>query len=155
MLICIDLSAMYFAIRDLNITINYEKFLTELRSRFGEDAAIECFTIAKSTNVSQQKFLQKLETLGVNLHVYPSNTSPNFSNEICSWVGISKASDVLIISNDTGLIRPFQMFKQSGRNLTLSFFSEKLQGFWTPRILSGEVQFSDLSSDSIREKIAD
>ena len=97
MLICIDLSAMYFAIRDLSITINYEKFLSELRSQFGKDAQIECFTIAKSTNVSQQKFLDKLKSLGVNLHVYPSSTPANFSNEICAWVGMSGAEDVLII----------------------------------------------------------
>lgn len=155
MLICIDLSAMYFAIRDLSITINYEKFLGELRDLFGKDASIQCFTIAKSTNVSQQKFLKKLESLGVNLHVYPPNTTPNFSNEICAWVGMSDKSDVLIISNDTGLIRPFEIFKASGKNLTLSFFSEKLQGSWTPKILSGDVKFFDLSSDLMKDKIAD
>lgn len=155
MLICIDLSAMYFAIRDLSITINYEKFLKELRGIFGEDASIECFTIAKSTNVSQQKFLTKLETLGVTLHVYPPNTAPNFSNEICAWVGMSDKKDVLVISNDVGLIRPFQMFKQAGKNLTLSFFSEKLQGSWTPKILSGEVSFFDLSSEAVKDKIAE
>lgn len=155
MLICIDLSAMYFAIRDLSITINYEKFLNELRSMFGQEASIQCFTIAKSTNVSQQKFLTKLQTLGVDLHVYPPNTAPNFSNEICAWVGMSDKKDVLIISNDTGLIRPFDIFTNAGKNLTLSFFSEKLQGSWTPKILSGEVKFFDLSSETVKDKIAD
>ena len=155
MLICIDLSAMYFAIRDLNITVNYEKFLTELRGQFGSDAQIDCFTIAKSTNTSQQKFLQKLESLGVNLFVYSSKTPPNFSNEICARVGMSDQENVLIISNDTGLIRPFSMFKDAGKSVTLSFFSEKLQGAWTPKILSGSIEFFDLSSEAVRDKISD
>lgn len=155
MLICIDLSALYFAIRDLSITINYEKLVTELKSKFGSDSEIHCFTIANDKNVSQQKFLGRLRQLGVELHVYPSTTPPNFTSEICSWVALSGSEAAVVISNDNGLIRPFDMLKSSGKSLTLSFFSEKLQGQWNPMILSGEVDFYDLSASEVKSKISE
>ena len=155
MLICIDLSALYFAIRDLSITINYEKLVSELKSTFDEKAEIHCFTIANEKNVSQQKFLARLEQLGVELHVYPSNTPPNFTTEICTWVAISGKDEAIILSNDSGLIRTFDMLKNVGKKITLSFFSEKLQGPWTPRVLSGEIEFFDLSAPEIKSKISE
>lgn len=155
MLICIDLSALYFAIRDLSITINYESFLRELRAKFGPHSEIHCFTIAAPKNVSQQKFLQKLGQLGVKLHVYPSNTPPVFTAEICTWAALSGKDSVVFVTNDWNLIRSYDMLKNAGKDLTLSFFSEKLQGPWTPKVLSGEVKFYDLSSNEVRAKIAE
>lgn len=155
MLICIDLSALYFAIRELSITINYESFLRELRKKFGEDASIHCFTIAASKNVSQQKFLQKLQQLGVELHVYPSNTPPVFTAEICTWAANSDAKSVVFVTNDWNMIRSFDMLESFGKELTLSFFSEKLQGPWIPRVMSGKTRFYDLSDSEVSSKIAE
>ena len=155
MLICIDLSALYFAIRDLGITINYESFLSLLKDEFGDSSEIHAFTIANAKNVSQQKFLTKLSTLGVNLHVYPSTTPPNFTAEIATFTALHKATDVVIVSNDWGLIRPFDILRTSGRSLTLSFFSEKLMGGWTPKVVSGSVKFFDLSADEVKTKISE
>tara|TARA_Y100000114_G_scaffold157313_1_gene189582 strand:+ start:3839 stop:4306 length:468 start_codon:yes stop_codon:yes gene_type:complete len=155
MLICIDLSALYFAIRDLSITINYESLLTLLKERFGSSCEIHAFTIANSKNVSQQKFLDKLKSLGVILHVYPSTTPPNFTSEICTFTALSSSKEVVIVSNDWGLIRPFDILRDSGRDLTLSFFSEKLMGGWAPRVVSNSVKFFDLSSDEVKHKISE
>jgi len=155
MLICIDLSALYFAIRDLSITINYESFLSLLKAKFGENSEIHAFTIANAKNISQQKFLTKLSSLGVNLHVYPSTTPPNFTAEISAFTALSEVENVVIVSNDWGLIRPFDILRDSGKDLTLSFFSEKLMGGWTPKVVSGSVKFYDLSAEEVRSKISE
>ena len=155
MLICIDLSALYFSIRDMGVTINYDRFLNELRNNFGKNAEIHAFTIANSKNVSQQKFLSKLGQLGVKLHVYPSNQPSNFSAEICTWAALSGKKHVVIVSNDASLIRPFQMLKVSGIHTSLSFFSERIQGEWMPLIFSREVEFLDLSAPEIKESISE
>ncbi len=155
MLICIDLSALYFAIRDMGVTINYERFLNELRKTFGDNSEIHCFTIANSKNVSQQKFLAKLGQLGVKLHVYPSNTPPNFTAEIATWCALSGKDRAVIVSNDQSLIRPFEMLKVAGKTMVLSFFSEKIQGAWMPLVFSREVEFFDLSSPEVKNKISE
>ena len=155
MLICIDLSALYFAIRDMGVTINYERFLNELRKTFGASSEIHCFTIANSKNVSQQKFLTKLGQLGVKLHVYPSNTPPNFTAEISTWCALSDKEEVVIVSNDQGLMRPFDILRLAGKKLTLSFFSEKIQGGWMPVVFSREVEFFDLSSPEVKARISE
>tara|TARA_B100000886_G_scaffold305501_1_gene237269 strand:- start:157 stop:624 length:468 start_codon:yes stop_codon:yes gene_type:complete len=155
MLICIDLSALYFAIRDLSVTINYELLLKQLRKDFGDSCSVHAFTIANSKNVSQSKFLAKLQQLGVNLHVYPQTQNPNFTAEICTWLALSPVKSAIVISNDQAFIRPFEILEGAGKDLTLSFFSEKLHGQWISRVIANSVKFYDLSADGIKESISE
>jgi hypothetical protein len=156
MLVCVDLSSLYFAIREINITVNYESLIEWLRSQSDSEDAVEihAFSIADPKNQSQTKFLKRLEGLGVTLHIYDFNTKPNFSVELGVWAALSDHEKVMIISNDSALLRAFSILEKGGKKMSLSFFSEKLNGNWTPKILSGEISFLDLSSPETRAKIS-
>ncbi len=154
-MICMDLSRLYFAIRDLNVTINYEKLLNVLLETCkGENTAIEAFTKADPKNVNQGKFLARLEKLGFKLHIYDVATSTDsFSAEIATIASLSGDKDITILSNDQSLMRVFNLLEENDRNVTLCFFSEKLDKGWTPKILCGDIQFIDLSNPDTRKAI--
>jgi len=154
-MICMDLSRLYFAIRDLNITINYEKLINVLiENRDTKKETIEAFTKADPKNKNQSKFLERLEKLGITLRTYDVSTPTNsFSTEIATVAALSGDKSITILSNDRSLIRVFDILKEKGVNPTLCFFSEKLDKEWTPKILCGDTEFMDLSNPSIRETI--
>ena len=159
-MICMDLSRLYFAIRDLSVTINYEKLINILLENNNTSTGatscecIEAFTKADPKNKNQSKFLERLEGLGVKLHTYDAGTSANsFSTEMATVASLSKDKSILILSNDKSLIRVFDLLKENGREPTLCFFSEKLDKEWTPKILCGDTQFIDLSNPSIKKSI--
>lgn len=153
MLICIDLSRLYFAVRSLNIAIDYEALLNLLEERAVGDIDIVGFTIADPGNTNQAKFIQKLEDLDVEVKVYPADTTPSFTPEISAEAARYEMDDVIVVSNDAGLIRVFDLLKEDGKRPTLCFFSDRLDPAWNPRIISGEVPFIDLSDPSIRKVI--
>ena len=154
-MICIDLSRLYFAIRDLNVTINYEKLLKVLLETCeGETNVVEAFTKADPKNVNQSKFLKRLEGLGFKLHVYDvGNSTDSFSAEIATIAALSGDKDITILSNDQALMGVFKLLEEHDKNVTLCFFSEKLEKGWTPKILCGDVQFLDLSNPEVRKSI--
>ena len=164
MLVCVDLSSLYFTIRKLGITVNYDKLANWLSSEagnalFGEDESrgaveLHAFTVADSKNTSQTKFLDKLASLGFNMHVYNFTTKPNFSVEMAVLAALSEKKEVLFLTNDEALLRPFDILEEAGKSPALCFFSEALHGSWTPLILSREVRFSDLSAPSVRSVIS-
>tara|TARA_B100000131_G_scaffold221323_1_gene212836 strand:- start:25027 stop:25533 length:507 start_codon:yes stop_codon:yes gene_type:complete len=167
MLVCIDLSSLYFAIRGLNITVNYEKLVGWLKTtafselfESGDNPStsivdIQAFTIADPKNQSQSKFLTRLGELGVGLNVYDFNTKPNFSVELGVVAAMSSHEKIVIMSNDSALLRSFDLLKdRGGKDVALCFFSEKLDGSWTPKILSNEVKFLDLSNPKTRSAIS-
>lgn len=154
-MICIDLSRLYFAIRDLNVTINYEKLLKVLvETCKGDNVGVEAFTKADPKNVNQSKFLKRLEGLGFKLHVYDVGSSTDsFSAEIATVAALSGEKDITILSNDQALMGVFKLLEGADKNVTLCFFSEKLEKGWTPKILCGDVQFLDLSNPEVRKSI--
>jgi hypothetical protein len=165
MLVGIDLSALYFAIRDLNITINYDRLINWLKGEAfkhlcsaeamaTEVIDIHAFTIADSKNQSQSKFLERLTSLGVSLHVYSFNTKPNFSVELGVLTALSEHEKVILLTNDEALMRSFSILEESGKDISLCFFSEKLHGAWTPKVLSGEIKFLDLSNPKTKAAIS-
>jgi uncharacterized LabA/DUF88 family protein len=153
MLIVIDLSSLYFSIRDLNITLNYEKLITYFKDQFGEETELHAFTVADSQNTSQTRFLEKLKGLGVELHIYGFDTPSKFSTEIMTWGALSDKEEVVLVSGDGDLIRSFELMKGAGRSMSLCFFSEKLAPSWNPRVIAGDVKFIDLSNPEIRKVI--
>tara|TARA_B000000460_G_scaffold242477_1_gene210220 strand:- start:2769 stop:3242 length:474 start_codon:yes stop_codon:yes gene_type:complete len=153
-----DLSRLYFAIRDLNVTINYEKLINVLlKSCEGENPSgeiLEAFTKADPKNKNQSKFLERLEKLGINLRVYDASIPVNsFSTEMATIAALSRDKSVTILSNDRSLIRVFDILEEKGISPTLCFFSEKLDKEWTPKILCGDTKFMDLSNPTIRKTI--
>lgn len=153
-MILIDLSRLYFAIRDLNVTINYEKLLSVLMEQSGSKT-VEAFTKADPKNINQSKFLKRLESLGYNLHIYDvSTTSDAFTAEISALASLSEDKDITILSNDFSLCGVFKILEERGRNVTLCFFSERLEKGWTPKVLCGDVKFIDLSNPEIKKSIA-
>lgn len=153
MLICIDLSRLYFAIRSLNIAIDYEALLDLLEERSSGDVDIVGFTIADPGNAKQAKFLERLNDMDVNVKVYPADSSPSFTPEISAEAARYDMDDVLVVSNDAGLIRVFDLLKEDGKRPSLCFFSDRLDPAWNPLIISGEVPFIDLSDPAIRKVI--
>jgi len=152
-MICIDLSRLYFAIRDLNVTINYEKLLTVLKEKTNSET-VEAFTKADPKNVNQSKFLKRLEDLGYNLHVYDVTTQADaFTAEISAMAALSEDKEITILSNDQALLGVFRLLEERGRSMTLCFFSEKLEKQWTPKVLCGDIKFIDLSNPDIRKDI--
>jgi len=152
-MICIDLSRLYFAIRDLNVTINYEKLLNVLKEKTG-CTEVEAFTKADPKNINQGKFLKRLEALGYNLHIYDVGTqTDSFSAEISAMAALAEGDAVTILSNDQALLGVFNLLEGRGKNLTLCFFSEKLEKSWTPKILCGDIKFIDLSNPETRKAI--
>ena len=115
MLICIDLSKVYFALRDLGITIDYEELLKVIKEKVdtgGNDVQLEGFTVADSRNVGQARFLGKLTEMGIKLHVYPHDSGPpNFSSEISTTAALSEHEEIVFVSNDSTLIRVFGILR--------------------------------------------
>ena len=103
-MICIDLSRLYFAIRNLGVTINYEKLVNVLlkNCESGDtEETIEAFTKADPKNKNQNRFLERLEGLGINLRVYDASTSiSSFSMEITAVAALSGDESITILSND-------------------------------------------------------
>ena len=164
MLICIDLSALYFTIRKLGITVNYEKLTDWLSSDCFEslysgdtlDKPVElhAFTVADPKNTSQTKFLDRLKALGYTLHVYSFTTKPCFSIEMAVLAALSDHDKQVFMTNDDSLMRSFSLLSAAGKDPALCFFSEALHGNWTPKILSREVRFTDLSDPTVRAKVS-
>lgn len=152
-LICIDLSRLYFAVRALGVTVNYEALLDALESTGTGDVDIVGFTIADPGNLKQAKFIQRLEELGVEMKVYPVDSPPSFTPEIATVAAQYDGDDILIVSGDAHLMRVFQLLREDGKSPRLCFFSDKLDPSWTPRIFSGEVNFFDLSDPTVRRAI--
>lgn len=153
MLICIDLSRLYFAIRSLNISIDYEALLDLLEERSSGDVDIVGFTIADPGNAKQAKFLERLNEMDVNVKVYPADSSPSFTPEISAEIARYEMDDVMVVSNDASLIRVFDLIKEDGKRPSLCFFSDRLDPAWNPLIISGEVPFIDLSDPGVRKAI--
>lgn len=163
MLVCIDLSALYFTIRKLGITVNYEKLTAWIKSQceerlFGEGSEgtieLHAFTVADAKNTSQTKFLERLKALGYELHVYSFTTKPCFSIEMAVSAALSDKKRVVFMTNDDALMRSFGLLESSGKEPALCFFSEALHGNWTPKILSREVRFTDLSDPAVKSKVS-
>ena len=162
MLVCIDLSALYFTIRKLGITVNYEKLTAWLTSECekslygsasGEDIELHAFTVADPKNTSQTKFLDRLRSLGYSLNVYNFTTKPCFSIEMAVSAALSEKKRVVFMTNDDALMRSFGLLANSEKEPSLCFFSEALHGNWTPKILSREILFTDLSASSVKSTI--
>ena len=163
MLVCIDLSALYFTIRKLGITVNYEKLTSWVMAHceerlFGdsgkENIELHAFTVADPKNTSQTKFLERLRTLGYDLHVYSFTTKPCFSIEMAVSAALSDKKRVVFMTNDDALMRSFELLTEAGKEPGLCFFSEALHGNWTPKILSREVRFADLSDPSVKSQVS-
>ena len=45
------------------------------------------------------------------------------------------------------------ILKENGKRPTLCFFSERLEGSWTPTILRGDVKFLDLSDPAVKQRL--
>lgn len=163
MLVCIDLSALYFTIRKLGITVNYEKLTSWVKTQcearlFGEaseeEIELHAFTVADAKNTSQTKFLDRLKALGYDLHVYSFTTKPCFSIEMAVTAALSPKKRVVFMTNDDALMRSFGLLSGAGKEPGLCFFSEALHGNWTPKILSREVQFTDLSDPVVKAVVS-
>ncbi len=163
MLVCIDLSALYFTIRKLGITVNYEKLTSWINDHCeeklfgvnsGEKVELHAFTVADPKNTSQTKFLERLKALGYNLHVYSFTTKPCFSIEMAVTAALSEKNRTVFMTNDDALMRSFGLLAEAGKNPALCFFSEALHGNWTPKILSREVRFTDLSDPAVKAKVS-
>ena len=156
MLACMDLSKLYFAVRKLNVTVNYEeliKLLYEKGETLGEDVHIKGFTVSDERNPGQKKFLSRLSELGLDLHVYPYDTTPDFSAEIATIAALSEEDNVVVVSNSSCLIRVFDLLKENGKSPTLCFFSEEVEGNWTPTLLRGGRDFVDLSDPPTKRRV--
>ena len=51
------------------------------------------------------------------------------------------------------MIRPVRILEESGKKVELVFFSERLSGGWNPLILSGQVDFFDLSNPDVKKRL--
>jgi len=158
MLVCIDLSKLYFSLRSLGVTINYGALLDFLRDQAdeGEEVRFEAFTTKDAKNSGQQRFLAALDDLGVNLHTYnyTAVSNANFSTEMVAEASLSEEKTVIMVSNDGALMRVFGLLKDRGKDPALCFFSERLESSWTPQILRGDVKFIDLSDPDVQQIIA-
>jgi hypothetical protein len=92
--------------------------------------------------------------MGIKLHAWPHDSGPpNFSAEISTIAALSEHTDIVFVSNDSTLIRVFEILREKGKRPSLSFFSEKLEGKWAPTIIKGEVDFVDLSAQDVMKRI--
>jgi len=145
MLICLDLSRLYFALRDLRVQVDYAELLNLLRQQATGDVDILGFTVADRSNERQMYFLNNLTRMGVDVKIWDAASPPSFTAEIATYAGMYVGDHILVVSGDAGLIRVFDILKEDDHRVQLSFFSEKLDPAWVPLILSGKVDFIDLS----------
>lgn len=153
MLVCIDLSRLYFAIRSLGVAVDYEALLNVLEERASDEVEIVGYTTADPGNVKQAKFLERLAEMDVNVRIYPADSQPSFTAEIATEAALHEMKDVLIVSNDSEFLRVFELLREGGKRPELCFFSDRLDAAWNPHVISGSVPFTDLSDPKIRKAI--
>jgi hypothetical protein len=156
MLIAIDLSRVYFAVRDLKLRLDYEKLFDLLVGDTPkEEVTIYAFTVANPDNKKQRKFLERLRELGVHVVTYSFKTRPSFSEELSAIAGecLSHGETVTLVSNDRALMRVFDLLDAYAPRMTLCFFSDKLEAGWAQKILKEKTNFTDLSSKENLERL--
>ena len=166
MVIVLDLTRLYFALRSLNRAIDYSELLMILRehvrslhprgnSYVAGSVQIIAFTMEGRKNLAQAKFLGNLEAQGVRIYreefeASNRDVSDGYSIEIAAMLGASLLDSrvprlAVVVSDCPRLIWPISLLKERGVKVTVAFFAEALAGKWIPRILSKEVDFLDLS----------
>lgn len=153
MLVCIDLSRLYFAIRSLGVAVDYEALLNVFEEKATDEVEFVGFTTADPGNAKQAKFIERLNEMYVDVKVYPADSSPSFTAEIATEAALHGTKDVLIVSNDAEFLRVFDLLREGGKNPELCFFSDRLDAAWNPHIISGSIPFTDLSDPKIRKAI--
>ena len=151
LIIIMDLSQLYFAIRNMGQTVNYRKMIEEILR--GREARKVAFTVFDPANEKQASFLDRLRKWGVDVRTFPSNTPSNFTPEMSVIAGSSPESEIILVTGDDKMIRPFRLLEASGKKVELVFFSERLSGGWNPLILSGQVNFFDLSNPDVKKRL--
>jgi len=150
-MVLIDLSRLYFAVRDLRLSLNYARLLHEITENMEEP--VIAFTVSSAKNTQQVKFLNKLRGYGVDLIECEFNTPSNFSIEIIAAAAIAEDQFITVVSNDGALVRPFNILRAHGKCMKLCFFSERLDGVWMPLILNGNIPLIDLSEKELKARI--
>jgi len=158
MLVLVDLTKLYFAVRDLRLHIDYGSLIEFIKDEYQdlneEDIKFEAFTLYDPKNVGQIKFLENLESLGVAINKHKFGKKLNFSIDIAAKACANGHKHILVISNDQELTRLFSILKALKKEPALCFFSERLGGPWNPEILNGDVEFIDLSHPEVKNTIA-
>ena len=155
MLVCIDLSRLYFILKKVRCSLDYSKFVNFLRSLSGDpNVQIVGFTIADKSNKRQTSFLRRLEGMGIKLHVYPTDTRPSFTMEMVAIAGLSPKQNVVFVTDDVALISVFEILQARGKNCGLAFFSTELSGRWIPHFLQGTYSLFDLGEEKTLAEIS-
>ena len=135
----------------MGYTVNYRKMIEEILR--GREAKKIAFTVFDPTNEKQASFLGRLRKWGVDVKTFPSNTPSNFTPEMAAVAGGSSESEIILVTGDDKMIRPVRILEESGKKVELVFFSERLSGGWNPLILSGQVNFFDLSNPDVKKRL--
>lgn len=154
-LICLDLSRLYFAARSLSVVLNYEALLDHLESLVDDEDVVDVvgFTVADPGNAKQTKFLERLRGLDVDVRSYPVGSAPSFTPEIVAEVARYPGRRVIVVSNDDAFLRAHELLQVEGKQVQMSFFSDRISSEWNPRLLRGDISFIDLSDPEVRKFI--
>ena len=157
MLVLIDLTKLYFAVKDLRVHVDYKSLVNFVKEEYEEvdeeDIRFEAYTMYNGNNVGQVKFIENLESLGMKVVRQPFGKNANFSIDIAARAMEEESKEILVISNDPDLSRLFPILRRGDKQPTLCFFSERLgEGFY-PEIIAGDVEFIDLSHPEIKHQI--
>jgi len=153
-----DLTKLYFAVKDLRLRVDYKSLIEFVKEEYPEvdeeDIKFEAYTLYNPQNNGQVKFIERLEAMGVSVTKNTFDKSANFSIDIAARAASNRDKQILVISNDPDLARLFSILRGTEKEPTLCFFSERLGNTFYPDILSGDVDFIDLSHPEVKNIIA-
>lgn len=144
MRVLMDLSRLFLAARANRVVLNYEEILPRLAAPFPGRAAnpsFHGFTTADPKNDRQTRFLLTLTGMGVQVHAHPYSPAPNFSIELALLARTGEGG-VVLVSDDPELVRLLPWLHGPVR---IAWMAAGLPVGWTPHILSGRVEFLDLT----------
>ena len=71
MLVLMDLTKLYFAVKDLRLHVDYKALIEFVKDEYcevdEEDIKFEAYTLYNPQNNGQVKFIERLETMGVSV----------------------------------------------------------------------------------------
>jgi hypothetical protein len=160
MLVAIDIGRLFLVSKTLSIKVDHAALLEVLREYVaseGGEARFVGFSLISESNTRQVQFLQKLVSLGVEMHLFNVEThAPSVIPASIAYVAGSElgaGGRVLMVSDAEELIPVSTLLYASRDRVGISFFSSTLSGAWAQKILRDQVRFLDLADYTTMRRI--
>lgn len=157
-----DLTQLYFTSRRIDLLIDYKellgeiKYLLDLEALPSESVVAVGFTTALDSNKPQQNFIKRLAQSGYEVIQYPptKETKDSYLTEMLAYALANDASEVALVTNVEAAANAQKILKDAGKDCAIVYFGEDVPTSWAQLILKRSLDFTDLSDQVTKDRIA-